>query len=705
MDNNFSIPIQKKDTQTIKGIRNIETVFAINIYSVFPSWPIPKSIQKRLAYNSDIKLTISISLSFYHVPSKRFFGSTFVSGEVEYHAKDDSKNDSIFLNELIYFCPKYDRGDMQLIIVELIANEYSRKTGTKQGVYGCGWTLLRIPTTKDAERKKNVIQEYRSVPLNLGTPKILLRMIPNEIRAICDSSDSSGFQIQYELWVCSHDLGVTLRSNALIKYDELIGACEPIPGLRKIQLVLQNGKDISENCIGGVSASKNSLGLKSSKLTPVSQLHLATSLAIHLSALRLVFPNGRKRFEASIVNGVIKTNPFIEVQRDYLRFLGITFRKNAKSKLMRVAKASITGRSLRIGVHNGHSLIGQDDNKWSEIELYPSDSDPNVLICNRSSYSLPIFFDHPLCAIVVLSKYNLELSVTAQDRSTMRNYSKKLDRATQINVTAGYQIILPFQRAGGPAYLESLSVHSPLLHDATCTEFFDGPAHTSLSTSKDVAIDMQVNWKSGKSNLGKGTPKVIEFMNSDLDTRMSSITQPSIRWKDLEGFKSSRIDSQESLNHKSENIYQTFAIPVSTQTGGSLSTEKLSRAPLQLANDSSTRLKSSSHLLSLNEGLNTNQKKNDVAKRLVESEPTLQLIIKRIAGYLLINDEHLLSYFGFKTDGPPAESKTREILNASYEYVDTFYVVTLCFLQWYRSIHKMSFLRIHVEQKNSKIKI
>jgi len=656
-----------------------------------------------MAYNPDIKLTFSISLTFYHVSSKRFFGSTFIGCEHKYNTKTDNERDSILLNELVYFSPKYDRGDEQLIIVELIATEYNRKSGTKEGVYGCGWTLLRIPTIKGAERRKNVIQEYRSVPLNLGSPKIILRMTPQEVRAICDSPDSSGFQIQYELWVCSPDLGATLRSNALIKDDELIGALEPIPGLRMTKVALQKGRDFTGHCIGGVSAPKDFHGLKYWKLTPVSELHMASQIPIHLSALRLIFPNGRARFETSIINGALKTHPYIEVPRDQVKFLGITFRKNAKSKLIRVTKASITRRALRLGVHNGHSLIGGDDDKWSEIELHPSDSDHNLLLGNKNSYSLPIFFDHSLCALVILLKYNLELSVSAQDRSTLRTYSKKLHRVAQINVTAGYQIILPFQTAGAThVSLDSLSVHLPLLHDTNCAEFSDSPIHTP-SSLKDAILDLQVNWRLGKSNTSKSAPKAIEFIASDIDTHVSSLTIPSMRWKELEGKRPSKLDSKELPTWDSEKLkpsvqFKNLAVPVSTQTGGSLSSET-SKIPIHPEYDPVNRRQSCSQLYDENKTV-TKQVKIIVAQRLVKSEPALMSIVKKIAGYLLVKDEHLLSHFGFQTVDEKIRSEelyTKDFLTSN-DCVDAFYMIIMQFLQWYRNIKKQSFLLLHVHK-------
>ena len=694
----------------MKGTRNNQTLFAVNIYSVFPYWPIPKAIQKRMSYNQDIRLTFSISLTFYHVPSKRFFGSTYIGYENEHIPKPDRESDCFLLNELVYFSPKYDRGDDQLLVVELIATEYNRKTETKEGIYGCGWTLVRIPTIKDAERRKSVIQEYRSVPLNLGSPKILLRMTSNEVRDIYDSSVSSGFQVQYELWVCSPELCTTLRSRSLIKEDELIGATEPIAGLRPTKVTAPKEREFAGPCIGGPSTFKDSSGYTSWKLTPAYELHLASQIPIYLSAIRLVFPHGRTRFETSIVTGTLKTHPYIEVPRDQVKFLGISFRRNTKSKLIRVTKASITRRALRVGVHNGHSLIGGDD-KWSEIELQPSNSDPNVLAGSKNMHNMPIFYDHSFCAIVVLLKYYLELSVSAYDRSAFRSYSKRLYRAAQCSVTAGYQIILPFHREG--VYqdpIESLSVHFPLLHDTLCANFSDSPIHTP-SSLKEAMLDLQVQWKLPKSNAKNAAPKAIQFIASDIDTHVSSLTCPSIRNKETEnvhgGRKASKIgskkedpiDSGYNKHVDEEHDEKLGAVQVSTQTGGSL----------QDATSSKTDVDPINKLQSIPSVDYTEASSREIrteARRLVEIDPCLRNIINKISGYVW--DKHDSQTTVHEMDcAKTANGTIKCALDPNHELCssathDAFYMTILSFVYWYRHEKKQTFLSLHVRKISKK---
>jgi hypothetical protein len=470
---------------------------------------------------------------------------------------------------------------------------------------------------------------------------------------------------------------------------------EPVAGLQPVKTHAQNGNDGLVSCIGAIASFKDTNGSKDGKLSPSMDVILTNPVPIYLSGIKLTFAEGRIRFETSIVNGAIKTHPFIEVPRDEVKLFGMTFRRNSKSKLIRVTKASISRRVLRVGVHNGHSLFG-DAYKWSEIELEPSDSNQDVLICNKKSYSVPIFYDHSYCALVILLTYSLELSVSAYDRSVIRSYSKRLQRSTQSNLTAGYQIVLPCQRDGAQQDITgTLSVHESLRHDAHCERFSDCPIHTP-SLLKEALLDMRVHLQPSKQSLNTLGFKGIEIPASDIDSHVSSLTGPStrnlkvtneeegekIRIVELKGypFDSDSKDADECVK-KPKNIQ------VSTQT---------STGFLPDANTSVSSVHRDIHINQPHKEC-TMQREGVSRKglemkprRMVETVTCLSTIIHSISSYLW-GDENLQC--------SRCQDSLMDCNKASSSCIhETFFATMVEFLCWYRNERKRDFLQSHVDK-------
>lgn len=161
------------------------TTYAILISDIDP-WPIPTTLKRKLQevqLQDGIKernIACSISMSFYHVRSKRFFGSTFVGYEHVFsitdstHVSFPARN----LNEMMYFQSKIQDRNC-FAVLELVMTTYDSFNGSVASRYGCGWALLKpfLPTygTKGNSQLDGIISTGK-INVYAGTPKDLLSM-------------------------------------------------------------------------------------------------------------------------------------------------------------------------------------------------------------------------------------------------------------------------------------------------------------------------------------------------------------------------------------------------------------------------------------------------------------------------------------------------------------------------------------------------
>ena len=99
----------------------------------------PAALTKRLQEHPGHSLKYSVSMSFYHSSSKRFFGSTWM-GFKQSPPKKGGEN--LLFNEVVYWSSSVVDPNC-FSVIELVATEVDNSSGVVMGQYGCGWAMLQ----------------------------------------------------------------------------------------------------------------------------------------------------------------------------------------------------------------------------------------------------------------------------------------------------------------------------------------------------------------------------------------------------------------------------------------------------------------------------------------------------------------------------------------------------------------------------------
>ena len=157
-------------------------VFAISIKSIIP-WNISTSIKHKLdelQCRGERRVACSISMSFFHVPSKKFYGTTFAGHEHTFTLKslNEMSNLSINnLNEMIYFQTTVVDPNA-VVVCELVAALYDAFGEGIEKRYGCGFAVISPFSNCDEVDKKSPNDPIKSGPICVydGSPRDLLSL-------------------------------------------------------------------------------------------------------------------------------------------------------------------------------------------------------------------------------------------------------------------------------------------------------------------------------------------------------------------------------------------------------------------------------------------------------------------------------------------------------------------------------------------------
>lgn len=184
------IPVALNDSVNEKSPVTSEypTAYALLLSGVEP-WPIPSALKKKMKDEKlqfgmiCKKIACSISMTFYHVLSKKFFGSTFVGHE--YVVSTEATNIPISVknfNEIMYFQSRI-RDPNCFAVIELVMSTFDSVSDEVSNRYGCGWTIINpFEFEVDKEHQSNDIGScklitsgnlcvYRGSPRELVTKK------------------------------------------------------------------------------------------------------------------------------------------------------------------------------------------------------------------------------------------------------------------------------------------------------------------------------------------------------------------------------------------------------------------------------------------------------------------------------------------------------------------------------------------------------
>ena len=208
------------------------------------------------------------------------------------------------------------------------------------------------------------------------------------------------------------------RMQRLIAQNEIIGKHEVVPGVEaKVVSPMNATRPVELACIGDVEVvdPKNHVDL----CLPANP-SLVLPLSIELSEFDVFLPD-RANFERKLISSVAKS------MFDYDR-----------------VDATIISRTLKVGLHNGHTTLG---GSFMDHNLAEDDDDENILIV-PDDFQVRGYVTHELIAMVFLVEYEVAVPVrqgAKVNKKAMHNTFTSIREENMITkVVVGCAVHTPF---------------------------------------------------------------------------------------------------------------------------------------------------------------------------------------------------------------------------------------------------------------------
>jgi hypothetical protein len=397
------------------------TVYAFLLASINP-WPIPPSFKKRLqSVEHDgmqvLNITCSMSMTFYHSKTKRFFGSTYLGHE--HHCTIQRSSSKIVFenfNELTYFFTRINDPNC-FIVIELVMNILSPLSGGLSGRVGCGWAILNPYVGELKSTGKFCLYE--------GSPKRLLECKGNHtaIQNHLAKHNKATSVLAFTIWRCE-SLSKTLPD--CLKENQIVGAHTPIAGLRCATInYFDDRQSVVENCIGA-STHGNILDWTLSPPQLFDTNIFANFRTIKASNISVTLPL-RRELERALESWMKHSLP----KED--RTSSIFPWRKAKVLEDNGTASVIMQPRIRMAVHNGHTILrGQS----YEMELHSSVDDEDRLYA-KSEIEMD-YFEHNSCSLLCKVEYCITNITTTKG---LQSPSKSISH--QITVVVGMSLYFP----------------------------------------------------------------------------------------------------------------------------------------------------------------------------------------------------------------------------------------------------------------------
>ncbi|ETI41068.1 hypothetical protein F443_13675, partial [Phytophthora nicotianae P1569] len=351
-------------------------------------------------------ITLGVHVSLFHAVSKRFFGNTWVSPELAVdpfqikqarHPKDGTLRyviENAPLNFRAYFIS--DIIDANCVgVLELVAYEKDPDSKATVRVVGCGWTLLPL-FARQQPVQSGTKDEPSSVPsafsLNTsgdsvsvftGSPRALWELNPDAWSA---QEKHEGCKFYYQ--IVQHEPMLSIAM--FVRKNELVGALDPIPGLK-------NGN------LANIDLGKNPKML----LQEENDTTYEETLASYVKIASLVPKSVQVEdpFELNVVATRVAINLRDEIEANLVSRLRIS--RTAIHEGATSVEGEISARVLKIALHNGRCFRTRQF-------MVPLKADPNggdTLFCVRNHSKLRGFVFHPNMAIVVVLQYTVHFRI------------------------------------------------------------------------------------------------------------------------------------------------------------------------------------------------------------------------------------------------------------------------------------------------------
>eukprot|EP00956_Cyclotella_meneghiniana_P014371 scaffold21503_cov56-Cyclotella_meneghiniana.AAC.2 len=422
------------------------TMFAISIDSIMP-WNVSSNVKRKLEETpclGERRITCSVSLSFFHTPSKKFYGSTFIGHQHTFSLKNINEIKSLSLsnlNELVYFQTRVNDPN-SVLVCELVASLLDPFGDGIEKRFGCGFAIIGpfIDTENDDGSSQRDPIKSGSICIYDGSPRELLSMKGQGISIFQQlRKQETKSRLSFKVWLCS-SIGDVIRSASILQENEIVGAHTMIAGLALTTIDCFDDRGSSAlHCIGGVTTGN----MLDWNLSPAKSLKLAPLAAMTMTNIVLSIPN-RAGFEQACCQWVSNTQ-----SRSQDGLLGKFLR--SCSPPMKGSRSSIivTSRKLKIGTHNGRAFM-----KWHVIDLEEDLETVDVLKFSEIEIQ---GLNHEYFAIVYVLEYTLA------EETTIKSPTKSVG---EFNITMGSTVLSPFNE-------ESQGIDSPislnLVNDTSCS--------------------------------------------------------------------------------------------------------------------------------------------------------------------------------------------------------------------------------------------
>lgn len=415
------------------------TVYAFLFSSINP-WPIPPSFKKRLQSEEldgiqVLNITCSLSMTFYHSKTKRFYGSTYIGHE--HHCTIQKSSSKIVFenfNELTYFFTRINDPNC-FIVIELVLNILSPLSGGISGRVGCGWAIIN-PYVGE-------LKSTGKICLHEGSPKRLLECKGNHtaIENHLTKHNKTTSVVSFTIWR-SESLSKTLP--LCLKENQIVGAHTPIAGLRSTTInYFDDRQSIVDNCIGA-NTHGNILDWTLSPPQLSDTSIYANSRTVKACNISVTLPL-RRELERTLELWMTHSLP----KED--RTSSIFGWRKAKV-LDDNGTALVTMQpTVSIAVHNGHTIFrGQ----WYEIDLHIGEDEDRLYAKGEIEID---HFEHNSCSLLCKVEYRITNITTTKG---LQSPSKSISH--QITVVVGMALYYP------SVLDERCAVMLHLVDDARC---------------------------------------------------------------------------------------------------------------------------------------------------------------------------------------------------------------------------------------------
>jgi Ca2+-binding EF-hand superfamily protein len=367
--------------------------------------------------DDDVLLTLSVHVSLFHAPSKRFFGNTWVSPEIAIDpflikpSRDPKSNalrsvlEGVTLNVRAYFLSEIV--DPNCVgIVELVVSRKDPDSKATVAAAGCGWSILPLFAQTIGDATASSLSSAEVVGVFTGSPRVLWEV--NTASEWPTLARHEQCKLHYHLE--PYEPLLPLGTSGFVRRNELVGALEVIPGLKhgnlagidagtnpKLMLLRDSGSNGSEDEGDDITAYANTLAsfARMASLVPRT-IELEESFALNVQTLR-VFMHMR---------GEVETNLIAR-----LKLSRRTIHDGATS----IDCGHVSARVLKIALHNGRGFRTRQHTiplKVDENGSSSANGDDNMRCAQATPARLKGFVFHPYMAVVVTLQFTVHFRVT-----------------------------------------------------------------------------------------------------------------------------------------------------------------------------------------------------------------------------------------------------------------------------------------------------